>query len=158
MISQMLPVACPPCSPAGLLWWCQYSWFLLVTIKRQRWWKRYLWWIVQSEWDLPKSLVITFRGTWGSTSLTCLAIFESLWSSVARLWTLNPMPWTPGFLTSGARQTKQALNRCRIRQLNNMRVHLHTCSCLWNTVSLPLNVLCFVSFSHLGGDQAQFHR
>lgn len=37
------------------------------------------------------------------------------------------------------------------------RLYLHTCSCLGNTVSVPLDVLCFVGFSHLGGDEAQFH-
>lgn len=44
-----------------------------------RWKKKpYLWFTAQQERDPPKSLVITFRGTWGNTSFTCVAIFASL--------------------------------------------------------------------------------
>ena len=35
-------------------------------------------------------------------------------------------------------------------------VCLLTCSCLWYSVSFSFDVLCFVSFSDLGGDQAKF--
>lgn len=53
--------------------------------------------------DLPKSVVIIFRGTWGSTSFTRLAIFASLLSSVVKPWTLKPKPIA---FTPRARQTK----------------------------------------------------
>lgn len=64
--------------------------------------KPYLWFTAQQEWNPPKSLVITFRGTWGNTSFTCVAIFASLWSSVVKLWTMKPRRTG---VTPAARQT-----------------------------------------------------
>lgn len=53
---------------------------------------------VNVHWNcvIPKSVAMTFSGTWGSTSFTCWAILAILWSSVPKLWTMKPSPIEPG--------------------------------------------------------------
>lgn len=60
---------------------------------------------VHWNWALPKSFVITFSGTWGSTSFTCWAILAILWSSAPKLWTMKPRPMEGGLTPGGKRGT-----------------------------------------------------
>lgn len=96
--------------------------------------KACLWFTAQQAWDLPKSLVITFRGTWGNTSFTCVAIFASLWSSAVKLWTLKPRRTG---VTPAARQTRQALNPSRTRRLN-IRWAIYVLAAVCGTLCLCL--------------------
>lgn len=121
--SQSLLFDFPPCSPADWWWWCRHNWFLLHTeqsAERHRWlWiypvcmsaaGRFQWqgcffcfFLISSERQqradvLPRSLAITFSGTWGSTSFTCWAILAMPRSSAAKLWTMKPRPMEEGLV------------------------------------------------------------